>query len=229
MTPSAGYTRLTHRATSARWLEPPRRALLGAARATYRTSRPVLPSRVELPVLLNRRRLTGRGAEIGVKEGEFSEVLLDRWRGRELVSIDPWTAADPGEYVDVANVEQAEHDRYHAAARARLARFGERSTIWRATSAEGARRTGDASLDFAYVDARHDYESVLEDLALWLPKVRPGGILAGHDYVDGDLPDGVFGVRSAVDDFFGARGLRVGATFTDPPWPTWFVLVPAGR
>jgi hypothetical protein len=42
----------------------------------------------------------------------------------------------------------------------------------------------DASLDYVYVDARHDYCGVKEDLEAWWPKLRRGGILAGHDYLD---------------------------------------------
>ena len=42
----------------------------------------------------------------------------------------------------------------------------------------------DGSFDFVYVDARHDYASAMEDIRAWWPKVRRGGILAGHDYVD---------------------------------------------
>ena len=37
-----------------------------------------------------------------------------------------------------------------------------------------------------FIDARHSYDAVLEDLNAWWPKIRPGGILAGHDYVDAD-------------------------------------------
>ena len=33
-----------------------------------------------------------------------------------------------------------------------------------------------------YIDADHEYPSVVEDISIWLPKVRKGGILAGHDY-----------------------------------------------
>ena len=45
-------------------------------------------------------------------------------------------------------------------------------------------RFEDNSIDFVYVDARHDYKGVLEDLRLYWPKVRQGGILAGHDYLN---------------------------------------------
>ena len=44
----------------------------------------------------------------------------------------------------------------------------------------------DASIDFVYIDARHTYDAVMEDLEAWWPKVRPGGIVAGEDYMDAE-------------------------------------------
>ena len=203
-----------------------RQAALPAFRATYATPRPVLPVREDLPFLLNRRGLLGAGAEIGVKTGWFSEVILDRWKGRHLISIDPWMTDAPDNYVDVANVEQPQHDEFMKETQTRLARFGERSTIWRLTSTDAAPKVPHHSLDFVYIDARHDYASVLEDLDAWYDRVRPGGVIAGHDYVDGLYDEGDFGVKSAVDEFFGKRGVRVGATFGDPPWVSWYVVLP---
>jgi hypothetical protein len=198
-------------------------------RYTYRRTIARMPSRDELPALLNARGLLGRGAEIGVKLGGYSDALLSNWRGQELVSIDPWLAADPDEYVDRSNVSQEEFERYYEQARERLARHGPRSSIWRMTSVEAAAQVPDHSFDFVYIDARHDYESVKEDLEAWCAKVRPGGILAGHDYVDGDLPQGEFYVKSAVDEFFGARGIPVHGTEGPSAvemFPTWVVEVP---
>ncbi len=198
-------------------------------RRTYATERPRVPSREELPVFLNRRGLLGVGVEIGVKVGNYSHTLLRTWHGRKLISVDPWLEADPEEYRDRANVPQDEQERNYERARALLAQHGERSEIWRLTSAEAAARVPDGSLDFAYIDARHDYDSVVEDIGLWLPKIRPGGVLAGHDYVDGTYPQGEFGVKRAVDEVFGRLGLPVLATGGKPPrFPSWIVVVPAG-
>lgn len=198
-------------------------------RPTYKSTIMRVPSRDELPALLNARRLTGRGAEIGVKQGRYSNELLSKWRGDELISIDPWLSADPDEYVDRSNVSQDAFEGYYQETRERLEPYGSRSSIWRMTSVEAAAKVADRSLDFAYIDARHDYASVKEDVEAWCTKVRPGGILAGHDYVDGDLPEGEFYVKSAVDEFFGARGIPVHGTegpSAVESFPTWIVEVP---
>lgn len=49
-------------------------------------------------------------------------------------------------------------------------------------STEAAALFDDRSLDFVFIDADHSYEAVKRDLLAWLPKVRPGGIIGGHDY-----------------------------------------------
>lgn len=73
-------------------------------------------------------------------------------------------------------------------------------TPMRMPSLEAAKRcvgwTG--GLDFVFVDGDHSYEGCLADIRAWLPLVRDGGVIAGHDY---DWP----GVRRAVDEVFGDR------------------------
>lgn len=54
----------------------------------------------------------------------------------------------------------------------------------------------DSSLDFVFIDAEHKYEFVIQDIRHWLPKVRKGGIIAGHDY-------GWEGVTRAINEVFG--------------------------
>jgi Methyltransferase domain len=202
-----------------------------------------IPMRDSLPFLLNQRGLKGVGVEVGVKRGRFSETILRGWRGRKLISVDAWLEAPADEYMDVGNAPQEEHEQFYRETIERLARFGDRSEVWRTTSVEAAARMERGSLDFVYIDARHDYDSVKEDLDAWFDKLRPGGVIAGHDYVDGDFGLGVFGVKSAVDEFFGERGLTVRQTYVEdarpgmpPPGermrggklPSWLVELPTG-
>jgi len=55
-------------------------------------------------------------------------------------------------------------------------------------SLEAVKLYDDHSLDFVFIDAAHDYDNVRKDILAWKPKVKPGGILAGHDYSPTDSP-----------------------------------------
>ena len=74
----------------------------------------------------------------------------------------------------------------------------------RKSSVEAAKDFPDGSLDAVYIDAAHDEDSVREDIKTWRTKIKPGGILSGHDYV---LPfmkkilddEGFFKVTTAPD------------------------------
>lgn len=70
-------------------------------------------------------------------------------------------------------------------------------TPFRMTSLDGAMEFKDESLEFVFIDASHDYQSVKEDIEAWYPKVKLGGILSGHDY------EYFEGVKKAVDERFG--------------------------
>ena len=71
-------------------------------------------------------------------------------------------------------------------------------TAKRMTSVEAAATYDDASLDFVFIDADHSYEAVKEDIIAWWPKVKPGGIISGHDY-----HMGAPGVMNATNELFG--------------------------
>ena len=154
-------------------------------------------------------------------------------------------AQSGGAYVDMANVSQDEQDAIYTQATRLLLPFSlkGRAQIWRMTSAEAAQIWERLSLDFVYIDARHDYTSVINDLSAWTDKVKPGGIISGHDYLDGEVvfdravdPSGravplanptktVFGVKRAVDEWAKHMGWKVNVT-TDDQFPTWYVRTP---
>jgi hypothetical protein len=72
----------------------------------------------------------------------------------------------------------------------------------RLCSWEAAARWADGSVDFVWVDADHSYDGVTKDLQAWWPKVKPGGLIGGHDYHWKQC-------GAAVDDFFRQRGRQV--------------------
>ncbi len=196
------------------------------ARPTYGRTLRMIPNREELPAVLNTRALTGTGVEVGVATGAFSEHILSNWLGECLVSVDAWQAMPQDEYIDVCNISQGSMEASYEATRRRLARFGSRSVVWRLTSNEAAARISPNSLDFVYLDARHSYDGVREDLETWYPLLRSHAIMAGHDYNDGVFAEGMHGVRSAVDEFFRFRNVDVRHTYTDVPSISWLVQVP---
>lgn len=55
-------------------------------------------------------------------------------------------------------------------------------SIIKAWSQEAAQIVPDG-LDFVYIDADHTYESSLQDIELWLSKIKMGGWLMGDDYM----------------------------------------------
>lgn len=66
-------------------------------------------------------------------------------------------------------------------------------------SLDAVKNFEDKSLDFVFIDASHEYEDVKNDIIAWLPKVKEGGILAGHDYYIGEQ-DYFPGVKKAVNE-----------------------------
>lgn len=65
----------------------------------------------------------------------------------------------------------------------------------RNTSLEATKQFKDKSLDFIFIDASHDYESIKQDIEAWYPKLKPTGVFAGHDYLTS------VGVRQAIEEF----------------------------
>lgn len=79
-------------------------------------------------------------------------------------------------------------------------------------SMEAVKFIDDGSLDIVFIDASHDYINVSNDIEAWLPKVRKGGIICGHDcesnewdeaYIHQDYVNGKHhGVIKAVHEKF---------------------------
>lgn len=67
-------------------------------------------------------------------------------------------------------------------------------------SMEAVQKFENESLDFVFIDGSHEYEDIKNDIIFWLPKVKRGGILAGHDYYLPPQPPS-WGMRPSGNSF----------------------------
>ena len=200
----------------------------------------IMDNREKLPKLLKDLGLNGAGVELGTFKGEFSKKILDNWGG-SLFMVDVWRPLSEEEYDDQSN--HANHADAYNVAMENTKEHAERAHMLRCKGEIAANLFPDRSLDFVYIDANHTYEAVLDDIALWYPKVKSGGILAGHDYIklpyeegvkniplmlwDEQTPDqpnyaGMFGVNPAVDEFVKKEGYELNVT--DEFLGTWWII-----
>lgn len=142
-------------------------------------------TRDDLPKMFAAMGFT-RGAEIGVWTGDYSKQLLDANPALHLSAIDPW--AIYRDYRD-NNQQHRMEEKYRIACET-LQPYVDagRCTIVRKFSTDAAEDFEPESLDFVYVDGNHAFEYVALDLALWGRRVRPDGIVSGHDYYHFKLP-----------------------------------------
>ena len=84
-------------------------------------------------------------------------------------------------------------------------------TVKKAYAAEISSSYKDESVFFCFIDGSHEYEHVKEDVKAWLPKVKSGGIIAGHDFYGVSHPGygkGHTGVFKAIDEEFGHQNVQ---------------------
>jgi hypothetical protein len=181
-----------------------------------------LKHRNEIPPLLRRLGLNRRVCEIGVRRGHNLDVIVRGSNPEEFVGIDSWVDDDVSSRNDVG-YSQSQQDAFETEVRRKFARYGDAGKIIRSCSFEAAEHFPDEYFDYVYIDADHSYEAVKRDLADWYPKVRKGGILAGHDYVERESPRVQYGVKRAVDEFVSERHLRYFTT-TPEHYADWMIL-----
>ena len=118
-----------------------------------------------------------KGAEIGVEQGKYSEVLCKANPGLKLYCIDAWEAYKG--YRD--HVRQEKLNRFLQITKERLSPYN--CEIIKAYSMDAVKCFEDESLDFVYIDGNHDFINAAQDIWYWEKKVKKGGIISGHDYL----------------------------------------------
>jgi len=111
--------------------------------------------------------------EVGVRDGRTTFYLLDAIESLRIIAID-------------TRISQ-----FYTSAVA--AKYGSRLKAMEGLSYDVADQIADCSVDLVFIDADHSYEAVKKDIKKFTPKLRPGGILCGHDI---DYP----GVNRAVNE-----------------------------
>merc|ERR1712113_730848 len=97
--------------------------------------------------------------------------------------IDTWRHKPPGElYVDTANVKDHQQYANFKAAAKNVRNFWPHVSMLQLSSREAVSLFKDDSLGLLYLDARHDYCAVREELELYWPKIAPGGVAGGDDF-----------------------------------------------
>jgi len=148
------------------------------------------------------------GAEVGVWRGELSADLLRTFPDLSLVMVDLWQPFGGSAMYDKDNNAQAMLKAMEDAIQ--NTKFADkRRLIVQRASTEEAKRWADGAMNFVFLDADHFYESVMADLLAWWPKLRNDGIMAGHDYDGMGDRRKSWGVKRAVNEFFGKLGLAV--------------------
>ena len=151
-----------------------------------------------LNLLLNAKSCTGtmrqsRYLEVGSFVGTTARLAADAGF-KQITCIDTWEGGtDPNDWIN--GLYQDKGDEVYETFKVNT--VGLPTTAIRTTSYNAASTFGDESQDIIFLDADHSYEAVKQDIELWWPKVRPGGVLCGHDH-SREYP----GVVRAVEESF---------------------------
>lgn len=165
--------------------------------------------------------------EVGVKNGEFFSQLVKN-KPKVSVAVDLWDSYTTNNQNDL-NYSLSEIQEFEKEFRKKFTN----SKILKMTSTQAAAMFDNNIFDLVYIDADHTYESVKNDLNVWYPKVKSGGILSGHDYCEYyiEVSQTKFGVIKAVNEFLEENDLYNQFHVTkngspDDYWKSWIIFKP---
>ena len=134
--------------------------------------------------------------EVGTYTGASAEAILASSSVKQLICVDPFNGSAGDHQTCVWSPEAV-----FAMLQARLVKHVGRFTVMQTTSLNASCLLKDAFADMVFIDADHSYESVKQDIQIWMPKLHFGGLMCGHDY-ESRFP----GVVKAVQEFAGTGG-----------------------
>jgi SAM-dependent methyltransferase len=137
------------------------------------------------------------GCEVGVFRGRNAREMFRRIPDLKLFGVDPFIdAPTSSRHHKIPRFERNERNTMERMA-------GRDFTLKKGFSEVVVQEFPYSSLDFVYIDGDHSYDYVMTDIILWARRVRPGGIVSGHDYLLPKKYDGRLdlNVKQAVDDY----------------------------
>lgn len=160
--------------------------------------------------------------EIGTWRGDFAELMCSKLCPDKFYAIDPFLLyeqyTDKPDINDFANQENLDKLANKVLKRIESMLSNGKSQLIRMKSCDAVHKFADNSVDVVYIDADHKYETVLEDIRAWYPKIKTNGILCGDDYIEGSHIE-KFGVIEAVKHFSEEKNLKF--AITDGHNPSW--------
>ena len=149
------------------------------------------------------------GVEVGVAAGEYSEVIMNlNPQLEQMYGVDPYVPYSG--YKDFARL--GTFDSLERNAHARLDKYTNYKFV-KKFSLEASEDFKDNSLDFVYIDGNHSEPWVSQDIKIWANKVKPGGIVSGHDYArikGNELEDSKnWAVIPAINNYVKSRGIQL--------------------
>jgi hypothetical protein len=168
----------------------------------------LIKSRSDVPVLL--KHLHAKAVcEIGVRDGGyFKTLLIDGVK--KAYAIDIWDEFQTNSQNDIGYSKEKLTNSFLDFKK--KFESDKRVVIIKELSQDAHHQIKNKSLDFIYIDADHTYEAVFSDLVNFYPKLRKGGVIAGHDFISYSFRGVKFGVIDAVIDFINKHGLYLHLT-----------------
>lgn len=147
-------------------------------------------------LIVSKCRPNGTLVELGAWKGRSSAFLVVEAKNKsqdiQIHIVDTWLGS--GEHT--AGLTDGLYEKFIA----NMAPLNGHYQAHRMTTDEAAPLFEDGALDGVFIDADHTYEAVKRDIENWLPKIRKGGILAGHDYVH-TWPGVIQAVNESISGF----------------------------
>lgn len=178
--------------------------------------RDILETRDELIKLLPKKSI---GVEIGVFQGEFSDIIINLVSPSKIYLIDPWVGKIHSGDKDGKNIKFIEEaDKYFYDVIQK--KYEKNNNVFLIKNTSGILRDfEDNFFDWGYIDGNHSYFGVKHDLELLRNKVKHQGVIMGHDYL---IPKN-YGLVKAVNEFCRKYNLKIDY-LTKDDCPSYYII-----